>query len=233
MSTKVKHGEQAARGDGADAQSSQRGVLEFVPVQHTSKIRVKDITDAAGYNRATFYQYYRDIPDLFAQAEDELLDAITELITTHLGDLVAGDFEADMEFLASTAQKYRTVMSVLLSERGDPKFVRKFKDLIVPLIDQGVDYLNLNGAQARLFREFSLAGIVAAVSAWLSDDSGMTVADFVLFLSSSCSPQKCASREEFDERWGTTDAADLAASTQSAQKTTGIAVAAMQPVEAA
>jgi AcrR family transcriptional regulator len=84
----------------------------------TSKIRVKDITDAAGYNRATFYQYYRDIPDLFAQAEDELLDAITELITTHLGDLVAGDFEADMEFLASTAQKYRTVMSVLLSERG-------------------------------------------------------------------------------------------------------------------
>jgi hypothetical protein len=94
-------------------------------------------------------------------------------------------------------------MSVLLSERGDPKFVRKFKDLIVPLINQGADYLNLNGTQAKLFREFSLAGIVAAVSAWLSDDSGMTVADFVLFMSSTCSPQKCDSREKFNERWAT------------------------------
>jgi AcrR family transcriptional regulator len=165
------------------------------------KIRVKDITDAAGYNRATFYQYYRDIPDLFAQAEDELLDKIAELISNRLLDLVSGDFESDMEFLASTVQTYRTVMSVLLSERGDPKFVRKFKDLIVPLINQGADYLNLSEPQTRLFREFSLAGIVAAVSAWLSDDSGMSVSDFVMFLSASCAPQKCGSREEFAEKW--------------------------------
>lgn len=165
-----------------------------------SKIRVKDITDVAGYNRATFYQYYRDIADLFAQAEDELLDAIAELIAKHLGNLVTGNFETDMEFLASTVQRYRAVMSVLLSERGDPKFVRKFKDLIVPLINQGADYLNLSGAQARLFREFSLAGIVAAVSAWLSDDSGMTISDFVLFLNTSCAPQKCDSYERLNEQ---------------------------------
>jgi AcrR family transcriptional regulator len=161
-----------------------------------SKIRVKDITDRAGYNRATFYQYYRDIPELFTQAEDKLLDAIAALIVSHLGDIEKSggmmdpmSFEGDMEFLASTVQTYRSFMSVLLSERGDPKFVRKFKDLIVPLINQGADCLSLSDAEAKLFREFSLSGIVSAVSAWLSDDGGMSIADFVRFMTRTFPPK--------------------------------------------
>lgn len=31
------------------------------------KITIKEITDAAGYNRGTFYLYYKDVYDLFTQ----------------------------------------------------------------------------------------------------------------------------------------------------------------------
>ncbi|MCI1984276.1 MAG: TetR/AcrR family transcriptional regulator [Bifidobacteriaceae bacterium] len=189
----------------------QQAFWELYLNNDVNKIRVKDITDRAGYNRATFYQYYRDIPELFAQAEDKLLDAIAELIVSHLGDVKkfavpegtrvqdvslddvvnSFDFEEDMKFLASTVQTYRSFMSVLLSERGDPKFVRKFKDLIVPLINQGADCLNLTDAEARLYREFALSGIVSAVSAWLSDDGGMSITDFVRFMTRTFPPKTC------------------------------------------
>ena len=35
------------------------------------KITVKNITDAAGYNRSTFYQYFLDVYDILAQLEDD------------------------------------------------------------------------------------------------------------------------------------------------------------------
>jgi AcrR family transcriptional regulator len=154
-----------------------------------NKIHVKDITESAGYNRATFYEYFHDIPDLFTQAEDELLDTIAALITTHLEDLASGDFKSGIEFLVSTVQKHRGVISVLLSDRGDPKFVRKIKNLIVPLVDQGADHLKLNEAESKIFHEFTLAGILSAVTVWLSDDGAMSITDFVQFLSESCAPQ--------------------------------------------
>ena len=37
------------------------------------KITIKDITDTAGYNRGTFYLYYKDVYDIFTQVKDELL----------------------------------------------------------------------------------------------------------------------------------------------------------------
>lgn len=44
------------------------------------KISIKEITDLAGYNRGTFYLYYKDVYDIFSQIEDELLDKIKTVL---------------------------------------------------------------------------------------------------------------------------------------------------------
>ena len=46
------------------------GLYAKLPVR---EIKVKAVTDAAGCNRSTFYQYFDSMDDLHAQAEDELL----------------------------------------------------------------------------------------------------------------------------------------------------------------
>ena len=48
------------------------------------KITIKEITDAAGYNRGTFYLYYKDVYDLFNKIEEELLEEIRILIHDNL-----------------------------------------------------------------------------------------------------------------------------------------------------
>ncbi|MGL4981564.1 MAG: TetR/AcrR family transcriptional regulator [Treponemataceae bacterium] len=44
------------------------------------KISVKQISTLAGYNRATFYTYYKDVYDLLDQIEMEILQGLRELI---------------------------------------------------------------------------------------------------------------------------------------------------------
>ena len=58
-------------------------LLEEMPLQ---QIKVRAIADAAGCNRSTFYQYFDGIPDLLAQAEDDLIAEAREN-TEHLSDL--------------------------------------------------------------------------------------------------------------------------------------------------
>lgn len=40
------------------------------------KISIQEITNRAGYNRSTFYQYFSDIYELLTYVEDELLSYI-------------------------------------------------------------------------------------------------------------------------------------------------------------
>ena len=59
------------------------GLLEQMPLE---RITVRAVADAAGCNRSTFYQYFESIPDLLAQAEDDLIDE-AQASTEHLADL--------------------------------------------------------------------------------------------------------------------------------------------------
>ena len=46
------------------------------------KITIKEITDLAGYNRGTFYLYYKDVYDILASIEAELLQASEQILET-------------------------------------------------------------------------------------------------------------------------------------------------------
>lgn len=70
------------------------------------KITVKEITDIAGYNRGTFYLYYKDTYDLLAQIEQELLDVVNTLITQWLVDDALHNLPDHMEHLMELAQTY-------------------------------------------------------------------------------------------------------------------------------
>ena len=48
------------------------------------KITIREITDRAGYNRATFYLYYRDVYDLFDQLEESILGQVRQLVNDRL-----------------------------------------------------------------------------------------------------------------------------------------------------
>ena len=147
-----------------------------------AKISIKEITDRAGYNRGTFYLYYRDVYDILERIEQEILDTIGSLIQKRQIKDGRLDIEGNMGFIISLAREYQKgrVIARLLSDNGDPHFKAQFKELIWPLVET---YLSPTGsfspAEERLVKEFYLSGLLAVITAWLEDDADMPIDELI------------------------------------------------------
>lgn len=153
------------------------------------KISIKEITDRAGYNRGTFYLYYKDVYDLFNQIEDELLGNIRTLIDEKLmqGDQL--DFERHMGFILELTRTYEPYVSVLLGDQGDPAFARKLKAIIAPLVENLlIPAEGCTEEERSLLKEFYLSGLLAAVSAWIANPKGMPIDRFINFILATVLP---------------------------------------------
>lgn len=158
----------------------KQAFLELYATKPIERISIREITDRAGYNRATFYLYFRDIYDLLSSIEDELLATIDAVVDTLLSKQ---DIYERMGSFLGLASRLTEPFSVLLGDSGDPSFARRFKQKLEPLVDRLiVTRRPLASHEHELFNAFYLSGVVAVVVAWLQDPRGMGIDDLVRFL---------------------------------------------------
>lgn len=135
------------------------------------KISIKEITDLAGYNRGTFYLYYKDVYDMFTQIEDDLLNMVQDLLDSISVDGIL-DFSRQMSSIIEMSQTYSPYISLLVSDRGDPKFSARLKDKLRPLLDSVLfssAQKEYTECEKMYLSEFYLSGIIGAMGKWLED----------------------------------------------------------------
>lgn len=125
------------------------------------EVTVKDVTQAAGYNRSTFYQYFDNIPDLLAQAEEELLRRFGDITNAAIED---GFSMTSMEkTLRYCFDECGRELEILLGPRGDVAFLARFKDLIKP-IAAADRRLRADSDSLELLSEFASADFLCALA---------------------------------------------------------------------
>lgn len=138
------------------------------------KITVREITERAGYNRATFYLYYRDVYDLFAQLEEGVLAQVRALVDERLLAGETLDFSEHMGLIIDLAQRFDGYMPRLMT--GDPSFGDRLKDIIAPLLDRFIlPDQGLAEDERAIMREFYLSGLLAAITTWMATDPRMPI----------------------------------------------------------
>ena len=166
-------------------------LYEQKPIQ---KITVKQITDLAGYNRGTFYLYFKDVYDLLEDIEDKVLEVIGGIMRDLLApDGPLGDagqlrgapgFQAAMTPLAQAVQTYGSYARVLLSDRGDPAFKARFKEIVWPPLKSKLPLKRAHcPKEERVTKEYCMAGLIAAICAWLDEEDPLPVETFISLLS--------------------------------------------------
>lgn len=148
------------------------------------RISVREITERAGYNRATFYLYYHDVYELLAEIEDHVLGNIERLVNEHLlkGDRL--DFSQHMGLILRLARASSAYTEVLLGEHGDPTFGERLKQIVSPVVDRFFLPEEPLGEQGeRIVREFYLSGIVAIIRAWTSEEDPMPLEQLIELIS--------------------------------------------------
>jgi len=144
------------------------------------KITVREITDRAGYNRATFYLYYRDVYDVLEQVKDTVMGGIESLVNDRLMRGESLDFTEHMGTILQLSRQYSSYIAVLLGDNGDPAFANRFKEAVKPLVRRFVlPVEGITGSEGRIVEEFYLSGLVAAIRAWLADDDPLPIDQLV------------------------------------------------------
>lgn len=96
-------------------------------------ITIKEVADLAGFNRGTFYLYYKSIYDLLQKTEQELLDDFSKKITFHIQFYRNCSEELDEETYQEMKSKFlehSEFISILNGENGDPRFKSRMKNII-------------------------------------------------------------------------------------------------------
>lgn len=129
------------------------------------KITIKEITQKAGYNRGTFYEYFTDVYDVLESIENSLIPTMDELppFSTPTGTL---GMPLDM-FLKLYEQNSK-YYSVLLGDNGDPAFASKLKNSIKPTIMQMfIGKTDIEIKEVDYILEYTLSAMIGIMSYWL------------------------------------------------------------------
>lgn len=141
------------------------------------KITVKEITQKAGYNRGTFYEYFTDVYDLLEQIEESLVPAINELPPISILNEKMG---MPLEMFMTVYDQNSKYYSVLLGDNGDPAFASKLKNSTKPVIRQAfLEKFSMDPIELDFILEFILSAMIGIMSYWFSQDKILPAKDLI------------------------------------------------------
>jgi AcrR family transcriptional regulator len=136
-------------------------------------ISVRDITELAGYNRSTFYEYFTDVYDLLNQIEQKLIERfVMELIKN-----VSNPESAEtINRMACVFDEYGQYLSVLLGAKGDPAFAVKIKEALKPRLMQTAGLSD--NFDTQLLYEFTIGAMLSALTYWYNKGTPIPPSEF-------------------------------------------------------
>ena len=142
------------------------------------KISVREITDIAGYNRGTFYLYFKDVYDVLEQIENDVLEVVEREAKRYAGVFCNESAEVDISAATSAAVDIFECCDykpfILLSDRGDPRFEKAIKEKMHKHIEAKVNRnTNADETTKEYIIHFMVSGILGIIKKWYGD--GMVI----------------------------------------------------------
>ncbi|MGH4138317.1 TetR/AcrR family transcriptional regulator C-terminal domain-containing protein [Clostridium sp.] len=144
------------------------------------KITVKEITQKAGYNRGTFYEYFTDIYDVLKQIEESLIPTLHELPPITIANENMG---MPIDMFMKLYEENNKYYSVLLGDNGDPAFVSKLKNSTKPILKQAFSEKHgLDPIELDFILEYVLSAMIGIMSYWFRQDKVLTAEDLIALM---------------------------------------------------
>lgn len=165
---------------GVTAQTRQNLIDAFWALyceKRIEKITVKEITQKAGYNRGTFYEYFTDVYDVMEQIEDSLIPAVHELPPISIPNENMG---APLDMFMALYEQNSKYYSVLLGDKGDPAFASKLKNSTKPIISKAfLGKYDIDPVEFDFILEFILSAMIGIMSYWFRRDKILPAEELV------------------------------------------------------
>lgn len=158
-------------------------LVELIHENGYEKIKVRDITERAMLNRATFYLHYRDKFDLLRQSSEEILDGLIASLHSDLEEREEFEYADDQphrtfiqmfEHISSNSQLFK----VFLTEKNMSHFTSRMMEVIVDFVSEGMNRKQPDDEKLTVPREIAVRYISSAflgvITWWLEKDMPYT-----------------------------------------------------------
>lgn len=109
----------------------KESLLELMKGKAFADISVRDVTDAADMNRATFYLHYTGTAELLRSVEEDLLEELQALVDAHMQETFAvGSVAPVFEPVLDFAVEHRETCAVLFASSEASGFFQSIQQLV-------------------------------------------------------------------------------------------------------
>ena len=160
----------------------KESLLELMKRKSFSDISVRDVTDAADMNRATFYLHYSGTAELLQSVEEDLLSELQALVDSHMQETFAvGSVAPVFEPVLDFAVEHRETCTILFASSEASGFFQAIQRLVhengAPLVRTW-----FRPADPRLtdyLLNFLAWGFIGLLSEWFEKDMALPKAELL------------------------------------------------------
>lgn len=124
------------------------------------KINVKNITDKAGYNRGTFYEYFTDVYCVLEQIEASVLPNMEK----HRDIITNMNPHLPFKHFIEVYNKNKQYFVVLLGKNGDPVFQEKMKNAYKAFFRPSLQPLCVDDYILECTLEYAMSAIIGVMT---------------------------------------------------------------------
>ena len=144
-------------------QNIREALLSLMQEKPLAKIKVTEITAAAGISRSTFYTYYDSIYSIMQEIEDDFI--------SHFANEAEVDIHNDQALMRENFSYIRDhidTFDLLMSGNGDPYFTVRLQNRLKRVFYQIAErhHCTLSETQIAMICEFSRAGKLQVIRWW-------------------------------------------------------------------
>lgn len=167
----------------ATKKNLQKAFWDLYENKRIEQISIKEITDLAGYNRGTFYLYYKDVYDILSQCEKSIWEDFCSPLKLERSEIEAMPTDEIMQLITDTYAKQKRYMLILFSDHGDPAFHKMMKDDLKHFFSVHLNFLNHYEPMIREYLlEFYASGAISVLTKWFQNESDLELKQFVALM---------------------------------------------------
>ena len=152
----------------------RQAFLHLLSEKSLSQITVKELSNLADINRKTFYMYYSNIEDIFAELEDELVLKLVHVFEKELFQKEMFNSYSFFENLNHTIQEDIDLYRILNHSDLLPHLIQRAKNALIEVFFRKYNIsADSDNERYILYAEYAASGILSMYTKWFSRDFHM------------------------------------------------------------
>ncbi len=171
------------KGKTKTAEALKEAFWKLYSEKDIDKIKISEITDAAGFNRGVFYSYYKNIYEVYNIIERDIMQKIKEISMLMQSFVMDSSSCERLALIIEIYNKNEKYLKVLFTKDDNPRFMVRMKKMLKEnLINEYKRKNNITDKTMEYYIEFYVSGMLNLLIHWCINSNKLSIDEFAELL---------------------------------------------------